>query len=203
MLTMPILEGLDGVQKMSKSLGNAIGIQEPPLEMYGKIMSISDEMMWRYYELLTDVQLPEIEKMKRESHPMTAKKHLARRIVADFHSADAAAKAADDWAKQFQKDEVPASAEQVSVKFGDIQWSTSEDSAASVAGRGQLGIKLDRLLVKCGLADSATDATRKLKEGAVKVRDSVEHSPRIYVAELPATIALRVGKRVKVAVINR
>src|SRR3989454_2858808 len=202
-LTMPILEGLDGVQKMSKSLGNAIGIQEPPLEMYGKIMSISDEMMWRYYELLTDVQLPEIEKMKRESHPMTAKKHQARRIVADFHSADAAAKAADDWAKQFQKDEVPASAEQVSVKFGDIQWSTSEDSAASVAGRGQLGIKLDCLLVKCGLADSATDATRKMKEGAVKVRDSVEHSPRIYVAELPATIALRVGKRVKVAVINR
>src|SRR6266581_5397153 len=202
-LTMPILEGLDGVQKMSKSLGNAIGIQEPPLEMYGKIMSISDEMMWRYYELLTDVQLPEIEKMKRESHPMTAKKDLARRIVADFHSADVAAKAADDWAKQFQKDEVPASAEQVSVKFGDIEWSTSEDSAASVAGRGQLGIKLDRLLVKCGLADSATDATRKLKEGAVKVRDSVEHSPRIYVAELPATIALRVGKRVKVAVINR
>jgi len=202
-LTMPILEGLDGVQKMSKSLGNAIGIQEPPLEMYGKIMSISDEMMWRYYELLTDVQLPEIEKMKRESHPMTAKKDLARRIVADFHSADAAAKAADDWAKQFQKDEVPASAEQVSVKFGDIEWSTSEDSAASVAGRGQLGIKLDRLLVKCGLADSATDATRKLKEGAVKVRDSVEHSPRIYVAELPVTIALRVGKRVKVAVINR
>src|SRR6266568_2438721 len=202
-LTMPILEGLDGVQKMSKSLGNAIGIQEPPLEMYGKIMSISDEMMWRYYELLTDVQLPEIEKMKRESHPMTAKKDLARRIVADFHSADVAAKAADDWAKQFQKDEVPASAEQVSVKFGDIEWSTSEDSAASVAGRGQLGIKLDRLLIKCGLADSATDATRKLKEGAVKVRDSVEHSPRIYVAELPVTIALRVGKRVKVAVINR
>src|SRR3989475_4485210 len=202
-LTTPILEGLDGVQKMSKSLGNAIGIQEPPLEMYGKIMSISDEMMWRYYELLTDVQLPEIEKMKRESHPMTAKKDLARRIVADFHSADAAAKAADDWAKQFQKDEVPTSVEQVSVKFGDIQWSTSEDSAASVAGIGQLGIKLDRLLVKCGLADSATDATRKLKEGAVKVRDSVEHSPRIYVAELPVTIALRVGKRVKVAVINR
>src|SRR5438270_1596945 len=202
-LTMPILEGLDGVQKMSKSLGNAIGIQEPPLEMYGKVMSISDEMLWRYYELLTDVQLPEIEKMKRESHPMTAKKDLARRIVADCHSADAAAKAADDWAKQFQKDEVPTSVEQGSVKFGDIEWSTNEDSTAVDSRAGQLGIKLDRLLVKCGLADSATDATRKLKEGAVKVRDSVEHSPRIYVAELPATIALRVGKRVKVAVINR
>src|SRR5882762_322841 len=183
-LTMPILEGLDGVQKMSKSLGNAIGIQEAPLEMYGKIMSISDEMMWRYYELLTDAQLPEIEKMKRESHPMTAKKDLARRIVADFHSADAAAKAADDWAKQFQKDETPTSVEQVSVKFAEIEWSTSEDPAASVSGGEQLGIKLDRLLVKCGLADSATDATRKLKEGAVRVGDRVEHSPRIYVAEL-------------------
>ena len=202
-LTMPILEGLDGVQKMSKSLGNAIGIQEPPLEMYGKIMSISDEMMWRYYELLTDVQLPEIEKMKRESHPMTAKKDLAQRIVADFHSADAAVKAADDWAKQFQKDETPTSVEQVSVKFGEIEWSANEDSATAVAGKGQFGIKLDRLLVKCGLADSATDATRKLKEGAVRVGDRVEHSPRIYVAELPATLVLRVGKRVKVAVINR
>ena len=78
-LTMPILEGLDGVQKMSKSLGNAIGISEPPLEMYGKVMSISDEMMWRYYELLTDVQMAEIEKMKREVHPMEAKKDLGAR----------------------------------------------------------------------------------------------------------------------------
>ena len=162
-LTMPILEGLDGVQKMSKSLGNAIGIQEPPLEMYGKIMSISDVMMWRYYELLTDVQLPEIEKMKRETHPMEAKKDLARRIVADFHSADAAAKAATDWAKQFQKDEVPTSVEQVPVKFGDIEWSMSDDLGMTVAGPvggdAHFGIRLDRLLVKCGLADSATDAT--------------------------------------------
>src|SRR6266700_769641 len=84
-LTMPILEGLDGVQKMSKSLGNAIGINEPPLEIYGKIMSISDDMMWRYYELLTDVQIADIEKMKRESHPMEAKKDLACRIVTDVH----------------------------------------------------------------------------------------------------------------------
>src|SRR5215468_9791435 len=81
-LTTPILEGLDGVNKMSKSLGNAVGIHEPPLEMYGKIMSISDEMMWRYYELLTDVQLPEIEQMKQHAasgaaHPMTLKKNLA------------------------------------------------------------------------------------------------------------------------------
>ena len=114
-LTVPILEGLDGVQKMSKSLNNAIGIHEPPLEMYGKVMSISDEMMWRYYELLTDVQVADIEKMKRETHPMQAKKDLARRIVVDFHSAEAASKAADDWAKQFQKDETPESVEEVST----------------------------------------------------------------------------------------
>src|SRR6266513_586144 len=114
-LTMPILEGLDGVQKMSKSYGNAIGIKEPPLEMYGKLMSISDEMMWRYYELLTDVQMAEIARMKRESHPMQAKKDLAARIVKDFHSPDAAAKAADDWAKQFQKDEVPESIEEAAI----------------------------------------------------------------------------------------
>src|ERR1700751_1584579 len=119
-LTTPILEGLDGVNKMSKSLGNAVGIHEAPLEMYGKIMSISDEMMWRYYELLTDVSLPEIEKMKSDSHPMQAKKELARRIVADFHSAEAAAKAGEDWAKQFQKDQVPEDAEEISVKFEDI-----------------------------------------------------------------------------------
>src|SRR5438477_2954092 len=86
-LTTPILEGLDGVQKMSKSFGNAIGINEKPLEMYGKLMSISDELMWKYYELLTDVQMSEIERMKREVHPMQAKKDLAAHIVKDFHSA--------------------------------------------------------------------------------------------------------------------
>src|SRR4029077_17154461 len=85
-LMTPILEGLDGVQKMSKSLNNAIGIDEPPLEMYGKIMSISDQMMWSSYELLKDFQVADIEKMKHEAHPMQAKKDLARRIVTDFHS---------------------------------------------------------------------------------------------------------------------
>src|SRR5437868_11609811 len=106
-LTTPILEGLDGVNKMSKSLGNAIGIHEPPLEMYGKIMSISDEMMWRYYELLTDVRSEQIAAMKSDAHPMQAKKDLARRIVTDFHSVEAARKAGEDWAKQFQKRETP------------------------------------------------------------------------------------------------
>src|SRR5229473_1751504 len=97
-LTTPILEGLDGVQKMSKSLGNAIGINEPPLEMYGKLMSISDEMMWRYYELLTDVLQIQIDALREgvetgDRHPMEIKKSLARLIVADFHSRDAAERA--------------------------------------------------------------------------------------------------------------
>ncbi len=188
-LTTPIIEGLDGVQKMSKSLGNAIGIQEPPLEMYGKVMSISDAMMWRYYELLTDVQLSEIEKMKRESHPMEAKKDLARRIVTDFHSADAAARAAEDWAKQFQKKEAPSNAERVQVSFEEIKGSAS-------------AIRLDRLLVKCGFADSVAAATRSLEQGAVRIGENVERSPRIQIEELPIELAIRVGKRVKVAVIH-
>src|SRR5204862_7552180 len=111
-LMMPILEGLDGTQKMSKSLGNAIGIKEPPLEMYGKLMSISDELMWRYYTLLTDLRTAEIDELKSKvasgaAHPMQIKKDLARRIVADFHSKQAAQEAEENWTKQFQKHETP------------------------------------------------------------------------------------------------
>src|SRR5713101_7030428 len=160
-LTTPILEGLDGVNKMSKSLGNAIGIHEPPLEMYGKVMSISDEMMWRYYELLTDVRVDAIAQMKADAasgkaHPMALKKELARSIVADFHSAEAAAKAAEDWAKQFQKDEVPENVAEIVVSIGEI--------GGSVDANGMALLRLDRLLVRCGLAESGTDAVRKLKQ---------------------------------------
>jgi len=194
-LTTPILEGLDGVQKMSKSLGNAIGIDEPPLEMYGKIMSVSDEIMWRYYELLTDVSMTEIEKMKRESHPMQAKKELARRIVADFHSADAAVKAGEDWAKQFQKGEVPQDLEEVSVGVEEVGGSIDAGSRAL--------LRLDRLLVKCGLAASATDAARKLKQGSVRIENQVTNDPRIELTPPPPKrLALRVGKQLRIAVIK-
>ncbi|MGA9354144.1 MAG: tyrosine--tRNA ligase, partial [Terriglobales bacterium] len=139
-LTTPILEGLDGVNKMSKSLGNAIGIHEPPLEMYGKIMSISDDMMWRYYELLTDVSTGQIAQMKADAasgtaHPMSLKKELARSIVADFHAPEAATKAGEDWAKQFQKDEVPQEIETVSVPFAEF------------ANREGDGVRLAKILV--------------------------------------------------------
>ena len=206
-LTMPILEGLDGIQKMSKSLGNAIGIHEPPLEMYGKVMSISDEIMWRYYELLTDVQVADIEKMKVDAHPMAAKKDLAHRIVADFHSVDAAMKAAEDWAKQFQKGEVPEHVEEVPISLEDvlpipvseIEWSAS----GQLGGKSYRGIRLDRLLVKCSLAESGSDAARKIKAGAVRVNNSVAEGILILVTGLPAKLSLRVGKRVKIAVIHR
>src|SRR5215475_5407865 len=185
-LTTPILEGLDGVNKMSKSLGNAVGIHEPPMEMYGKIMSISDDMMWRYYELLTDVSSAEIAKMKQDvasgaAHPMNLKKNLARAIVADFHSAEAAAKAGEDWAKQFQAREVPDSVEEV-------------EAAVETTPDGK--VRLDKLLAKIGLADSVSDASRKLKQKSVKVNGEVLTTP-IAAIDTSAAFTVQVGRKIK------
>jgi len=193
-LTTPILEGLDGVNKMSKSLGNAIGIHEPPLEMYGKIMSISDEMMWRYYELLTDVRSEQIMQMKSDAasgkaHPMALKKNLARMIVADFHSADVAVKAGEDWARQFQKDAVPEEIETVSVPFTEV------------SNREADGVRLAKLLVKLGLAASASEADRKMKEGAVSVEGTKVTVP-IMPAKPGTTLTLRLGRKIKKAVLS-
>jgi tyrosyl-tRNA synthetase len=194
-LTMPILEGLDGVQKMSKSYGNAIGIKEAPLEMYGKLMSISDEMMWRYYELLTDVQMSEIERMKHEAHPMQAKKDLAARIVKDFHSSEAATKAGEDWAKQFQNDEVPESVEEASVAAAAVLADGNEGDRAA-ASNGTHAIRVDKLLKEAGLASSRTEAERKIKEGAVSINGNVVTSPIVNVPS-NGGLLVRVGKRVK------
>ena len=154
--------------------------------MYGKLMSISDEMMWRYYELLTDVQVAEIEKMKRESHPMQAKKDLARRIVTDFHSAEAATKAGEDWAKQFQKSEVPEDVETISVAL--------YEAAAKEGG----GLRADRLLVATGLASSTSEASRKIKEGAVRVNGQPFTGfviPRKAADDSPLTVQL--GRKIR------
>jgi tyrosyl-tRNA synthetase len=185
-LTMPILEGLDGVQKMSKSYGNYIGIYEKPLEMYGKVMSISDELMWRYWELLTDASLQAIEQMKKATHPMMAKKGLAAKIVSDFHSEAAAKEAATDWEKQFQKKETPESVEEVSIAFAEV--AAKSDGGSS--------IKLDKLLVRSGLADSASDAQRKIKQKSVKIDGAVVESHILPIA-LPAVLTIRVGRQVK------
>ena len=186
-LTMPLLEGLDGVQKMSKSYGNYIGITEKPLDMYGKTMSISDDLMWRYYELLTDVTTDKIVAMKDrvrtgELHPMHAKKELASQIVTDFHSAEAARQAEIDWAKQFQRDEVPENVEQVTVLLADV---------------GKDGIvKLDKLVAKVGLADSVSDALRKIKAKAVRINNEV-HAEQTVKLKQGDEITLRVGRLMK------
>ena len=185
-LTTPILEGLDGVNKMSKSLGNAIGIHEPPLEMYGKVMSISDDMMWRFYELLTDIRADQIAQMKADaasgkSHPMALKKELARSIVADFHSQEAAAQAAEDWARQFQEHAVPSEVEEISLAF-------------ELTTDGQ--VRLAKLLEKAGLADSVSDATRKLKQKAVKVNGQVTTEPFASL-DPNEPVLLQVGRKLK------
>ncbi|MGH9521085.1 MAG: tyrosine--tRNA ligase [Terriglobales bacterium] len=186
-LTMPLLEGLDGVQKMSKSYGNYIGITERPLDMYGKTMSISDDLMWRYYELLTDVTSVEIvalrEKVKNgEIHPMQLKKELARTIVADFHGPDAAKQAEEDWAKQFQKDEVPENVEHVRVPFAEV----AKDSA----------VRLDKLVARCGMAESVSDALRKVKAKAVRI-DNAVHAEQTAPMHAGQEFTLRVGRLIK------
>jgi tyrosyl-tRNA synthetase len=207
-LTTPILEGLDGVQKMSKSLGNAVGIHEPPLEMYGKIMSISDEMMWRYYELLTDVQLPEIEKLKREVHPMQAKKDLARRIVADFHSAEAAVKAGEDWGKQFQKNEVPSNVELTTVSIQKVNAPGTPElkdanSYFPIDDPQLPNIRLvwfDKVLAEAGLVTSRTEGSRKIEAKAVRVNGNIVIRPLVSIL-LESEKIVQLGKKIKRVVI--
>jgi tyrosyl-tRNA synthetase len=212
-LTTPILEGLDGVQKMSKSLGNAIGLTEPPLQMYGKVMSISDQMMWRYYELLTDVSMAEIGKMTEEaaagrSNPMQYKKELARRIVADAHGEATANKAAEDWSTQFQKREVPEEIETVRVdrsvlraaeleRNSDIPADAYQPQLPQASNNSALFlVKLDRLLAEARLADSVSDANRKIKQRSVLIEGKVMEKTRIIVP-LPCSLTVRVGRQIR------
>jgi len=165
--TTPILEGLDGVNKMSKSLGNYIGIAEPAEVMFRKVMQISDELMWRYYELLTDRSLAEIATMRQTMHPMEAKIALGKLIVADFHSAEDAECAAEIFNRVVRQREVPSEIETVPLPQG-----------VRVEG----GIRVDKMLARIGLAESVTDAVRKIKAGAVeinghKVRDLLLPNP--------------------------
>ena len=188
-LMTPILEGLDGVQKMSKSLGNAIGIQEPAGEMYGKLMSISDELMWKYYTYLTDLKASEIEEMQSEAaagklHPMQAKKNLAWGIVKDFHSAEAADAAAASWAQQFQQ-------RGVSEDLPVVPVSLSADGLVDAEG----SVRMAKLLVAAGLAASAGEATRKLGENAVSVDGAKFAEKTLRGAKPGDTLALRLGKR--------
>jgi tyrosyl-tRNA synthetase len=199
-LMTPILEGLDGVQKMSKSLGNAIGINEPPAEMYGKLMSISDELMWKYWVLLTDLKQSEVDALQASvatgsAHPMEVKKRLARTITAGFHGGMAARNADENWARMFQQKETAEDLEEVFISAADVARIDVKDSDL-------LEIRLPKLLVQMGLATSGSEANRKIAEGAVRIDGQVQ-GPVLYLdrLKLPSRLVVRLGKRAKVAVI--
>lgn len=213
-LTTPILEGWrQGPEKMSKSLDNAIGIEEAPLEMYGRIMAISDAKMWSYYELLTDVGMVEIRAMKGDVmnsivNPMVLKKDLARMIVTDFHSPEAAAKAAEDWAKQFQKNQTPEDLECVDINVGDVEVDPAgkQHGAVVIVSRqtlnlgGRAIVRLDKLIRQAGLANSNNEAVSKLKGGAVNIDgEAIGESNFIADVSVGRYFVIRVGRRMKKA----
>jgi tyrosyl-tRNA synthetase len=198
-LMTPILEGLDGVQKMSKSLNNAIGINEPPAEMYGKLMSISDDLMWKYWLFLTDLRQSEVDAMQAEVaagelHPMEAKKRLAGTITAGFHGEAAATHAAENWARMFQQKEAAEDLEEVNIAYADL--------VGPSGAPGAMQIRLPKLLIQLGLATSGAEASRKIAEKAVKIDGEVAMNALIPLDTLPARIVVRLGKRAKVAVIG-
>jgi tyrosyl-tRNA synthetase len=199
-LMTPILEGLGGGEKMSKSLNNAVGIHEPPAEMYGKLMSISDELMWKYWVLLTDLRQSEVDAMRNEVeagalHPMEAKKRLARNITAGFHGEAAAAHADENWARMFQQKSESEDLEEVDIAYADLVAPSSGDP-------GALQIRLPKLLIQLGLAGSGAEASRKIAEKAVKLDGEVVTNSVITLSSFPARFVVRLGKRAKIAIIG-
>jgi len=198
-LMTPILEGLDGVQKMSKSLNNAIGIKEPASEMYGKLLSINDDLMWRYWTFLTDLTQSQIDAMQArvtsgELHPMQAKKDLAHSITADFHSSTEADAAAEGWATQFQQKGVAEDAQEVSIARNQARTNFTTD-AVSTMPIDQQPFHVPTLLVLAGLASSKGEAQRKLKENAVSVNGEKTSAVTVTQETLGETPTLRLGKK--------
>lgn len=179
-ITMPILEGLDGVQKMSKSLGNYVGIAEPPDEMFGKLMSISDELMWRYMELLSFTPLSEINTWKRHcmegANPRDYKVRFAQEIVARFHSASAAKIALENFEARFKRGLIPEDLEEQELRAGES------------------GYSIANLVKDLGLVSSTSEAHRLILQGGVKV-DGEKVSDRHVVLKAGATYVVQVGKR--------
>jgi tyrosyl-tRNA synthetase len=181
-MTVPLLVGTDGVQKMSKSYGNYIGITEPPEQIYGKIMSISDEVMWTYYELLTDVPPEELTRWRAEAeagrlNPRDVKAQLARRLVAEFHSEAAARRAEEEFTRIFRERGLPSE-----IPIFPL--------SASVGER----VELARVLVQSGLAPSMREARRLIEQGGVQVNGERVRDPRAHIVVTPEFL-LQVGKR--------
>jgi len=187
-MTLPILVGLDGERKMSKSLGNYVGITESPTEMFGKLMSISDELMWSYYELLTDLEPRVILRLREEVkqgivHPMEAKMELARGIIADFHDEESAQQAEQEFKRVFSKRELP--------------------SEMKVFEYGEKGnAKLSRIMIQAGFAESRAEADRLIKQSAVEWDGQKFTDPAQVVAmDQKREHILRVGKKPPVKVV--
>jgi tyrosyl-tRNA synthetase len=182
-LTVPLLEGLDGVEKMSKSLGNYIGIDEAPDSIFGKVMSISDELMWKYYLLCTDLTPDEIEVRKGavaggETHPMTAKRELAKLIVADFHSPADAERAEAEFTRIFSERQTPSDLEEQSIE------SSSEP------------MPLIKLLTTFNVVPSNSEARRLVSQGGVTVDDQRVDDPRATLdASDGKSYVVKAGKR--------
>ncbi|MFN7945837.1 MAG: tyrosine--tRNA ligase [Blastocatellia bacterium] len=180
-MTMPLLEGLDGVNKMSKSLGNYIGITESADDIYGKVMSVSDELMWRYYELLTDLTPDEIAQLKTDvevgnRHPRDIKSELAKRITADFHSQAAADTAEAEFTRRFREHQAPT----------DIE-------TRMISGAGK--IRLVDLLVQQQLAASKAEARRLMSQGGVRLNGERISEPAYEIdASTTKEVQLQVGK---------
>ena len=195
-LMTPILEGLDGVQKMSKSLGNAIGINEPPAEMYGKLMCISDELMWKYWVFLTDLRQSEIDASRRRLPRARCIRWRPRRnwrapLPRDSTARPRPRSADENWARMFQQKETAEDLEEVAVAYADV-----------AGPAGALQIRVPKLLVQLGLAASGAEANRKIAENAVKLDGEPASNPVVPLAALPARIVVRLGKRAKVAVVS-
>lgn len=180
-LTMPLLEGLDGVNKMSKSLGNYIGINEPADEIFGKVMSISDELMVRYYELLSDMPLAELEKLKngladRSLHPMGVKKALGREIVSRFHGAGAGEVAEENFVKRFKQNEVPDEMPQVSYRLSDGS------------------VLLAKAMTEAGLTKSNGEGRRSIDGGGVKLNGEKVSDVNLELS-ISGEYIVQIGKR--------
>lgn len=179
-ITVPILEGLDGVKKMSKSLDNYIGINEPANEVFGKIMSISDELMWRYFELLSSRPITEIESLKQQvdngMNPRDVKYQLAEEMVERFHSKSSAQSARREFIARFQKGDVPEDIKEITIEL------TGES------------LPLANLLKNAGLVETTSDSHRLVKQGAVRIDDQRISDSRLNIP-VGASHIIRVGKR--------
>ncbi|HET7259901.1 MAG TPA: tyrosine--tRNA ligase [Candidatus Acidoferrum sp.] len=204
--TMPILVGLDGQRKMSKSLGNYVGITEPPDEIFGKLMSIPDDLMWTYYDLITDRTPAEIAALKKEvaaggAHPMDVKMRLAQEVIAGFHGADAARKAAENFQRVFRNRQTPEEIVPIRiVKEGGgffvhrVKGTPGEKALLAVPSNGIE--KWSRLLTALELASSASEAERMMKQRGFEINEQVVIDPTARIdLNQTANLTLRLGKK--------